>query len=272
MSSFQNQNVYKVCNRLVVLLVIMILGACGGHVYHRVEPGDTLYSIGFAYGYDYRQIADWNSISPPYYLTPGQRLRVAPPLGQSARPLQEYQPETSAENRVHAQEPAPVVGPSGEAKPPSGSTPDRIKKDVRTVVGKVKKFFGVESINWQWPTKERRIMETFSSTDPSRQGLDLTGKLGTPILSAADGRVVYAGSGLTHYGQLIIIKHNEKYLSAYAHNKKLYVHEGQAVTAGQKIADMGDDSLSGGAGRVKLHFEIRRNGKPVDPLRYLPGN
>jgi lipoprotein NlpD len=195
---------------------------------------------------------------------------VAPPSGQSAKPLQEYRPETNPEHRVRVQKPAPVVGPSGETKKPSGYTSARIKKDVNTVVAKVKEFFGNNSINWRWPTKERRIMQTFSSTDPSRQGLDITGKLGTPILAAANGRVVYSGSGLTHYGKLIIVKHNEKYLSAYAHNKKLYVDEGQTVTAGQKIADMGDDSLSGGAGRVRLHFEIRRNGKPVDPLRYLP--
>ena len=267
---FQTQNVYKSCISFIVILVVLVLSACGGHVYHRVERGETLYSIGWATGYDYRQIAAWNNIPPPYTLSPGQRLRVAPPSGQSIRPLQEYQPENIPESRVHVLEPAPVVGPSDGSNTPSGYTSARAKKDVNTVVTKVKEFLGIDSINWRWPTRERRILETYSSTDPSRQGLDLTGKLGTPIVSAADGRVVYAGSGLTHYGKLIIIKHNEKYLSAYAHNKKLYVSEGQTVTAGQKIADMGDDSLSGGTGRVKLHFEIRRNGKPVDPLRYLP--
>ena len=271
MLPYQKQSLGKFSTLIFLLIAGVVLSGCGGHVYHKVERGETLYSIGWAYGYDYRQVAKWNGISPPYHLSPGQRLRVAPPTGQSVKPLQEYQPEKSRENRVRVQKPAPVVGPSDEKKAPSGYTPDRVKKDVRTVVSKVKQFFGNQSINWRWPTRERRILHTFSSKDPSRQGLDLTGKLGTPIYAAADGRVVYAGSGLTHYGKLIIVKHNEKYLSAYAHNKKLHVEEGQAVTAGQKIADMGDDSVSGGTGRVKLHFEIRRNGKPVDPLSYLPG-
>jgi lipoprotein NlpD len=247
----------------------MLLSGCGAHVYHRVERGETLYSIGWAYGYDYRQIAKWNGISAPYHLSPGQRLRVAPPTGQHAKPLQEYQPENT-QPRVSVQKPAPVVGPSSEEKAPSGYDSARIKKDVRTVVNKVKEFFGNQSVSWQWPTREKRILQTFSSSDPTRQGLDLTGKLGTPIYAAADGKVVYAGSGLTHYGKLIIIKHNDKYLSAYAHNRDLLVTEDATVSAGQMIAEMGDDSVSGGSGRVKLHFEIRRNGKPVDPLSYLP--
>lgn len=255
----------------ILLIAIIVLSGCGGHVYHRVERGETLYSIGWAYGYDYRQIARWNGISPPYHLDPGLRLRVAPPSGQSAKPLQEYRPESGQQKRVRVQDPAPVVGPSHEATAPSTTSTGRIKKDVRKAVTRVKQFFGNQSVNWRWPTKERRILYTFSSKDPSRQGLDITGKLGDTIYAAADGRVVYAGSGLTHYGKLIIVKHNEKYLSAYAHNRKLHVEEGQTVTAGQKIAEMGDDSVSGGTGRVKLHFEIRRNGKPVDPLRYLPG-
>lgn len=270
MLPFPNQSTSKLSALLILVTLGFVLSGCGGHVYHKVERGETLYSIGWAYGYDYRQVAQWNGISPPYHLNPGQRLRVAPPSGQAVKPLQEYRPEKRRENRVRVQEPAPVVGPSDEKKASPGYTPDRVKKDVRTVVTKVKEFFGNHSISWRWPTKERRILRTFSLKDPSRQGLDITGKLGSPIYAAANGRVVYAGSGLTHYGKLIIIKHNDKYLSAYAHNKKLHVEEGQAVTAGQKIADMGDDSVSGGTGRVMLHFEIRRNGKPVDPLRHLP--
>lgn len=270
MLSFQNQFSKKISAFFIFIIVGIALSGCGGHVYHKVERGETLYSIGWAYGYDYRQVAEWNGISPPYHLNPGQRLRVAPPSGQSVKPLQEYQPENSRENRVRVEEPAPVVGPSDEQKKPTGYTSARAKQDVRVVVDKVKQFFGNQSVSWQWPTKEKRIFRTYSSNDPARQGLDITGKLGTPIYAAASGHVVYAGGGLTHYGQLIIIKHNEKYLSAYAHNKKLYIKEGETVVAGQKIADMGDDSVSGGTGRVMLHFEIRRNGKPVDPLRYLP--
>lgn len=260
----------KISTYFLLLISIFVLSGCGGHVYHRVERGETLYSIGWAYGYDYRQIAKWNGISAPYHLSPGQRLRVAPPTGQHASPLQEYDPEKPGKNTVRVEQPAPVVGPSGEDKLEPEYAPGSIKNDVRTVVTKVKQWFGNQTVDWRWPTSERRILSTFSSKDPSRQGLDITGQLGSPIYAAAGGRVVYAGSGLTHYGKLIIVKHNDKYLSAYAHNNRLHVQEGDTVTAGQKIADMGDDSVSGGTGRVMLHFEIRRNGKPVDPLRYLP--
>lgn len=259
----------KILTNFLLLMVVVVSG-CGGHVYHRVERGDTLYSIGWAYGYDYRQIARWNGISPPYRLSPGQRLRVAPPSGQYVSPLQEYQPEKTTKNKVQIEQPAPVVGPSKETAKPSEYTSSRLKKDVKTVVSKVKQFFGDQTVDWQWPTKGKSILSTYSSKDPTRQGLDIAGKLGMPINAAASGRVVYAGSGLTRYGKLIIVKHNDKYLSAYAYNHRLHVEEGDTVTVGQKIADMGDDSVNGGTGRMMLHFEIRRNGKPVDPLRYLP--
>ena len=265
---------------LVVLLFLLVfLTGCGGHVYHVVKRGDTLYSIGWAYGYDYRQVAKWNRIKPPYHLSPGQRLRVAPPVGQSVAALQEYRPDTSRKQKTPTSGAAPVVGPSGVAAsgrsgtsktPPSRVPSYKMKQEVRKTVTKVKQFFGAQTLNWRWPTKGRRISKTFSSKDPSRQGLDIAGKLGSPVLSAASGKVVYAGSGLARYGRLIIVKHNKKYLSAYAFNKKLHVKEGDVVKAGQKIADMGSESTNGRASRAKLHFEIRRNGKPVDPLRYLP--
>ena len=265
----------------VLLFLLVFLSGCGGHVYHKVKRGETLYSIGWAYGYDYRQMAKWNRIKPPYYLRPGQRLRVAPPAGQSAALLQEYQPDTSEAINARA---APVVGPSGgsastrrgSSKAPTSSTPssrassNTAKREVQKAVSKVKQFFGSKSLKWRWPTWRRQISQTFSSKDPSRQGLDISGKWGSAIVAAAPGKVVYAGSGLSGYGRLIIIKHNEKYLSAYAHNKKLHVKEGEIVKSGQKIAEMGSESTNGNTGRAKLYFEIRRNGKPVDPLRYLP--
>ena len=138
------------------------------------------------------------------------------------------------------------------------------------MVSEVKEYFGSKTLEWRWPTVGQRISQTFSADDPSRQGLDISGRLGSPVVVAAPGKVVYAGSGLVHYGKLIIVKHNEKYLSAYAYNKKLHVKEGDVVKAGQKIAEMGSESTNGRAGSAKLHFEIRRNGEPVDPLRYLP--
>jgi lipoprotein NlpD len=128
----------------------------------------------------------------------------------------------------------------------------------------------MDTLKWRWPTGARRITNTFLSKDPARQGIDISGELGSPVFVAAPGRVVYAGSGLAGYGRLIIVKHNEKYLSAYAHSNKIHVKEGDDVKAGQKIADMGSPSMNGADGRAMLHFEIRRNGKPVDPLRYLP--
>lgn len=280
----------KAINRRRVFLILLLQGllsalalsGCGGHIYHVVERGETLYSIGWVYGYDYRQVAQWNRIKPPYYLSPGQRLRVAPPAGQPVASLQEYKPTTH--RTKGARKAAPVIGPSGarsSGSPASsvGTSPkvtsskspsSRSGSEARTVVAKVKQFFGSKTLNWRWPTKGRRISQTFSSNDPSRQGLDISGKLGSPIIVAAPGKVVYAGSGLASYGKLIIVKHNEKFLSAYAHNKKLHVKEGDVVKAGKKIADMGSVSANGNAGRARLHFEIRRNGKPVDPLRYLP--
>ena len=270
----------------VLLFSLVFLNGCGGHIYHVVERGETLYSIGWVYGYDYRQVAKWNRIKPPYYLSPGQRLRVAPPAGQSVAAMQEYKPDNSRTTRAGGA--APVVGPSGSAgggssaavknrspRTSSGvstsqASSSSLKRKAQKVALKVKEYFGSKTLVWRWPTKGRRISQTFSTKDPTRQGLDISGTLGSAIVVAAPGKVVYAGSGLARYGKLIIVKHNEKYLSAYAFNKKLYVKEGEIVKVGQKIADMGSASTNGRAGRAKLHFEIRRNGKPVDPLRYLP--
>jgi len=256
----------------VLLFLLVVLNGCGGHVYHKVKRGETLYSIGWAYGYDYRQMAKWNHIKSPYYIKPGQRLRVAPPAGQSAASLQEYQPDASGAKKTRA---APVIGPSGGSvstrRSPSPKAPSySAKQKFQKAASKVKQFFGSQSLKWRWPTWRRQISQTFSSKDPSRQGLDISGKWGSAIVAAAPGKVVYAGSGLSGYGRLIIIKHNEKYLSAYAYNKKLHVKEGDIVKSGQKIAEMGSESANGNTGHAKLYFEIRRNGKPVDPLRYLP--
>lgn len=263
------QLAHRASMAFVFFFMMLFVTGCGAHVYHIVQRGETLYSIGWAYGYDYRQVASWNGISAPYNLTPGQRLRVAPPVGQSAVPLQEYQSEEPAEKESESK-PAPVIGPS-ESKISSNKESSGIKSEVRTVIAKVKRFIDSRAVDWHWPTGKHHILQTFESDDPARQGVDLSGNLGTPIRAAAAGRVVYAGSGLARYGKLIIVKHNEKYLSAYAYNQRLHVKEGDAVTAGQRIADMGKVTDSKGVAHAMLHFEIRRNGKPVDPLSYLPG-
>ncbi|MDT8385556.1 MAG: peptidoglycan DD-metalloendopeptidase family protein [Gammaproteobacteria bacterium] len=291
-------------------LCLVLLAGCGAHVYHRVEPGETLYSIGWIYGYDYRQIAEWNDIPAPYVLTPGRELRLAPPSGHAPAPLAEYReagPQTEAENatlnRRTNRTPAPVVestratakvierstaaqgGSDNETGNETGNrADDGLGAEAQNVITSAKtainRLFDTQAaatspqLTWQWPVKERRVLRTFSAKDPSRQGLDFAGEKGQPVLAAAAGRVVYAGSGLVRHGRLIIIKHNEKYLSAYAHNQKLHVKEGESVSAGQRIADMGrtghiGEALGSGT-RAKLHFEIRRNGEPVNPSQYLP--
>ncbi|NOX76604.1 MAG: peptidoglycan DD-metalloendopeptidase family protein [Gammaproteobacteria bacterium] len=273
--------------------LVVLLNACGGHLYHVVEPGETLYSIGWAYGYDYQQIAQWNGIKPPYQLSPGQHLRVAPGGSIPARKKNQHGTLAApvrvapvAKVRVN---PAPVVRPRPAtefAKPIKKTVPGDGKKtrpvetsasDANGIVVAVKKLFNVNTLGWRWPTEERRVLRTFSAKDAARQGLNVAGNMGDPVYAAAAGQVVYAGSGLARYGQLIIVKHNQKYLSAYAHNNVLRVKEGERVKAGQRIADMGRSgtgnskkSNKNGSTRAVLHFEIRYNGKPVDPMKYLP--
>lgn len=255
--------------RLALLVPCLLLAACGAHLHHRVEPGETLYSIGWLYGYDYRSIARWNGIAPPYRLHPGQVLLVAPPSADASPP-----PHTAA--APAPRHGAPVLGPTASSPPSAAKAPQATAPAagahsattapaVPTAPVRVSPY--VKGLpRWRWPTNSRNIARTFLPSDPARQGIDIAGRRGDPIYAAAPGKVVYAGSGLARYGRLIIIKHNEKYLSAYAHNDKLLVEEGMMVDTGQRIAQLG----SSGIRRPRLHFEIRYNGKPVDPLRYLP--
>jgi len=205
--------------------------AAGG--YHRVRRGDTLYSIAFRYGLDYRELAEWNAISRPYVIYPGQTIRLEPQSGGARR-----------------HKPVPK-----QAERSSGATVARSKQSESAVKRR--------TIKWQWPTSGSLLD---SDSPISRKGVDVTGKSGQPIKAAAGGDVVYSGSGLLGYGKLIIIKHNDTFLSAYAHNDRIYVKEGDRVVGGQKIATMG----IGKNGEPVLHFEIRKNGKPVDPLDHLP--
>ncbi len=204
--------------------------------YHVVIRGETLYSIAWRYGLDYREVAGWNAIRPPYTIYPGQHIRFSPP------------PASASAHQSPRRRPASVSPPPARAQ----SAP--VARSVRQ-----------GPLRWQWPT-QGTVISGFSATQEGKKGLDIAGKLGQPVYAAASGRVVYSGSGLLGYGKLIIINHNDTYLSAYAHNSRLRVKENQEVKRGQQIADMGDS----GADRVMLHFEIRRDGKPVDPLKYLP--
>lgn len=227
-----------------LLLVALALAACSGaprapvseRIRHDRPPpaeyvvrrGDTLYSISWSYGLDYREVARRNGIGPPYRIYPGQTVRLRPRRQQAAAPR-----------------PVPPTPKAPAAAPAPRSTPRG-------------------AISWTWPT-DGRLLRAFSDAE-GKKGIDIGGRAGQPVMAAADGEVVYSGDGLLRYGKLIILKHDAVYFSAYAHNRALLVREGDRVEKGQRIAEMG----STGTTRTMLHFEVRRNGKSVDPMRYLP--
>ncbi|WP_455555631.1 peptidoglycan DD-metalloendopeptidase family protein [Comamonas sp.] len=225
--------------------------------YYSVRPGDTLIRIGLEHGQSWKDIARWSNISNPDLIEVGQVVRVVPPgtaAGEGARPVASstVQPVTLPPAGSTAS--APVTPPAAPA--PVATTPVEPAKTTTT-------GGDASGLGFIWPAKGQVIAGFNESTN---KGVDIAGNAGDPVLAAADGRVVYAGAGLRGYGHLIILKHNNTYLTAYAHNQKLLVKEDQNVKKGQKIAEMG----SSDADRVKLHFEVRRQGKPVDPSRYLP--
>jgi len=196
--------------------------------YHVVEPGDTIYSIAFRYDIDQQDLRAWNRIDGSALIVAGQRLRLQPPEGG-----------------------ATAAGGSGKSQPrSSGGTP---KPQVAQQVG------------WQWPT-DGAVIAGYGKSAKTRSGIDIGGKLGQSVRAASAGRVVYAGDGLPGYGHLLIVKHNNDFLSAYGHNDHLLAKDGDQVKAGQQIARMGE----GPGRRPLLHFEIRLRGEPVNPLNYLP--
>jgi len=241
-----------------LILFFSLLSACGNQIYHYVKSGETLYSISFQYGQDYRDVASWNGIRTPYTIYPRQKLRVyALPPGVEPPSLP---PITSLAD----QEARHVTSESV----PQGRQPDK-RKQAQNETKRSPSSLSISQpsgkLTWVWPAAGK-LLRTFSQNDNSRKGLDIGNHSGSTVRAAASGSVVYSGSGLVRYGNLVIIKHNDSFLSAYAHNRKLLVKEGQTVNAGQPIAEMGDT----GSDQVMLHFEIRYNGNPVDPLRYLP--
>jgi lipoprotein NlpD len=227
--------------------------------YYTVRPGDTLIRIALDSGQNWRDVARWNNIENPNVIEVGQVLRVIPPVGAV--------PEVAAVRPA----PAASVPPAAAAVTPGTSTPRGTVTAPPPQIASVPPITptpapaGDEDISWGWPTTGAATVVA-SFDEQKNKGVDIAGKPGDPVLASADGRVVYAGAGLRGYGNLIILKHNNTYLSAYAHNQTLLVKEDQTVRKGQKIAEMGSTD----ADRVKLHFEIRRQGKPVDPARYLP--
>ena len=213
---------------------------------YAVRRGDTLFSIAFRYGWDWKALAARNNIAAPFTIVPGQVIRFdgrsgsQPAGGTTTTVVSSY---SGSKTTVIKRSAATATAPAAVAPLPAGPAPK----------------------GWGWPSNGILIGK-FSSNGSLNKGIDIAGDLGQPVLAASDGSVVYAGSGLRGYGELIIIKHSDTYVSAYGHNRRLLVREGQQVKVGQTIAEMG----STGTDRVKLHFEIRRQGKPVDPLQFLP--
>jgi lipoprotein NlpD len=218
--------------------------------YYTVRRGDTLYSIAWQHGLSYRELASLNGIGFPYTIFAGQRLRVRPATAKA--PVA----------RAAAPEPGPVARPSPTSTPTPTPTPtpqpappaQAAEQPLPAVVSK-----------WVWPA-QGKVLRGFKPDSPGKKGVDIGGRHGQSVMAAAEGKVVYTGSGLVGYGRLIIIKHSDSLLSAYGHNSKLLVKEGERVKAGQLIARMGSSGTVG----TRLYFEIRKDGKPVNPLRYLP--
>ena len=236
------------------------------HGFYRVLPGDTLYSVAWRFGLDYRDLAKINHIRRPYEIYTGQLLKISvPKKSMTKRTYHEparvgkRKAERVSKKTIRRKERRREVAKVYKAKKPrkvtSRKTSTVNKKRQRRSYSKRLKVY------WRWPTKGK-VIEGFSIRN---KGIDIAGKYGQPVMTTAPGVVVYAGSGLLGYGKLLIIKHSDDYLSAYAHNSKLLVKEGQRVRNGQVIARMGNT----GSKRVMLHFEIRRAGKPVNPLKFL---
>lgn len=229
---------------------------------YRVRRGDTLHAIAFNFGLDWRDIASWNGIAAPYTIFPDQELSLkAPNRGTYTQAARLPEPAKSKEvTTTPKTSPAPAVA-MPQTNPQMAST----KPAEPTQKTGPKPAATFDPSKWRWPA-EGRILSNFRANDPARNGVEIAGKEGQSILATAAGEVVYSGAGLIGYGELIIIKHSDRLLSAYAHNRKRLVAEGQAVSSGEKIAEMGRDERN----RVLLHFEIRLNGTPQDPLKYLP--
>ena len=216
---------------------------------YKVQRGDTLYSIALAFDLDHRALAHANNIMSPFIIFPGQTLS----LEVTDIPKQPPKKAPSGDQNISTQV-APQATPT-----PSGSQ----KTDTPPVVGQKSQS---QEIRWIWPSNGK-IVRTFNPKQTQSKGVDMPGQLGEPVFAAAAGKVVFAGSGLRGYGNLVIIEHNQEFLSAYAYTNKILVAEMETVKAGQQIAEIGS---SGTAKQPMLHFEIRRQGKPVDPALYLP--
>lgn len=221
-----------------------------------VKRGDTLIAIAWRYGLNYRDIAKWNRLKSPDLIYAGQRLRLTPPE-QNSHPVitdraQSFQakPQRRSTVKTTAKKTSPQIAKTSLIQTPGSSTREQVVNNGR----------------WRWPT-QGRVVHTYEPDVPGHKGIQISGQLGQPVRAASSGQVVYSGSGLPGYGRLIIVKHSDNLLSAYGYLGKILVKEGDSVQMGQSIAELGTSNEN----RPILHFEIRQNGKPVDPLRFLPG-
>ncbi len=248
--------------------------------FYTVKKGDTLYRIALDSGQSYSELVTWNNLANPNDIKVNQVLRVAPPETSSARGGGAQTGAVATSSGVETRSlsaPATIAGgnkttPRGEKRPYSDAAMAEMQKpegEAAKSVTSTDKTADVaaastdeDSVSWMWPA-DGKVVATF---DDSKKGIDIAGKSGQPVLAAGSGKVMYAGSGIRGYGNLVIVKHTSTLLSAYAHNKTISVKEGQNVSKGQKIAEMGDSDSDA----VKLHFEIRQQGKPVDPSKFLP--
>jgi lipoprotein NlpD len=222
-----------ISKRLAWIALCLVVTGCAGALNwtpdeYTVRSGDTLYSIAFGYRLDQRDLAAWNRLGAASVIYPGQKLKLTGPA-RSSQQVNSSGSKTQGRSATAATRPAQPVA------------------------------------TWKWPT-DGKIIAAFGATSKTKSGVQIGGREGQAVRAAASGKIVYAGSGLAGYGQLLIVKHNENYLSAYGHNGSLLVGEGAQVRIGQQLANMG----TGPGRRPMLHFEIRRDGNPVDPVRYLP--
>lgn len=219
---------------------------------HVVHEGETLYSIAWRYGWDFRALARANGIDPPYTIYPGQKIDLS------------ASPASGAGGSAVRSAPGSVPERTG-GETSSSSAGNRDVENTADSGEQARAAASSRALTWQWPA-EGKLVGRFDGEAMSGRGITIAGHESAPVRAAADGTVVYRGNGLTGYGNLLIVKHNSRWLSAYAHNKRMLVQEGASVEAGQRIATMG----ASGTYRTRLHFEIRRRGKPVDPLKLLP--
>lgn len=222
---------------------------------HLVKKDDTLYGIAWRYGRDVHELANANGISAPFTIRPGQviRLDLRGNGATGRQSVAKTAPSKSSARGTVSRAASKTTRPQG--RPETSRSNSQLQRSDRVVA----------NINWRWPFIGP-VIAKYSTSGVINKGIDIAGAAGDPVRAAADGEVVYAGSGLLGYGELIIVNHNERYLSAYAHNRRILVKEGQSISQGQQIAELG----ASGTNRNKLHFEIRKDGNPVDPLQYLP--